>query len=130
MMSVIDDALQHGSAREEIVQAARMVEVEEMEDEGACYPLEVEEQKLLILFGQEFYAGPKFPSTDFSLVELRDARQHPIEFYIEKRGEKLRPCRVIAAKDPLKLKIPYDDQFIPCRLDELDAHLEAGSLEI
>lgn len=130
MMSVIDDALQHGSAREEIVQAARMVEVEEREDEGACYLLEVDEQRLLVLWGQEFYAGPRFPSTDFSLVELRDSRRYPIESYIDRRGEKLRPSKVIAAKDPLKLKIPYDDRFIPCRLDELEACLDVQESEM
>jgi len=44
--------------------------------------------------------------------------------YVEKRGEKLKPCRIISASDKLKGMIPYDEKFINCGLDELDSYID------
>lgn len=123
MVCVIHDALEHGSVREEIVRSDRMIEVEELEDEGACYLFEVEDRKLLLLFGQEYYSGPKFPSTDFSLVEILDSRKNFVDLFVDKRGEKLKPYKMISAKSRLKHLIPYDHKFIDCGIGELEEHL-------
>lgn len=123
MICTLSDALQNGTAVEEIVKSDRMMEVKELEDEGACFLFEVEDKKLLLLFGQEYYPGTKFPSTDFSLIQILDSKKNPVEFFIEKRGEKLKPYRTIPAKDGLKQIIPYDQKFINCGIDELEEHL-------
>lgn len=123
MIHTIDDVLQNGTAVEEIVKSDRMIEIQELEDEGACYLFEVEDKKLLLLFGQEYYPGTKFPSTDFSLIQILDSKKKPVEFFVEKRGEKLNPYRIIPAKDRLKETIPYEQKFINCGIDELDEHL-------
>lgn len=123
MVYSINDALQNGTVVEEIVKSERMIEVQELEDEGACYLFEVEDKKLHLLFGQEYYPGTKFPSTDFSLIQILDSKKNPVEFFIEKRGEKLKPYRTIPAKDRFKQIIPYEQKFINCGIDELDEHL-------
>ena len=123
MIRALNDALQNGTAVEETIKSDRMIEIQELEDEGACYLFEVEDKKLLLLFGQEYYPGPKFPVTDFSLIQIQDSKKNPIEFFIEKRGEKLKPYRTIPAKDRLKQMIPYDQKFIHCGIDELDEYL-------
>jgi hypothetical protein len=123
MISILSDALQYGTVVEETIKSDRMIEVQELEDEGACYLFEVEDKKLLLLFGQEYYPGTKFPSTDFSLIQILDSKKNPVEFFIEKHGEKLKPYRTIPAKDRLKQMIPYDQKFINCGIDELDEHL-------
>ena len=123
MVCSINEALQNGTVVEEIVKSERMIEVQELEDEGACYLFEVEGKKLLLLFGQEYYPDTKFPSTDFSLIQILDSKKKPVESFVEKRGEKLKPYRTIPAKDRLKRIIPYEQKFINCGIDELDDHL-------
>jgi len=123
MIAVLKDALAGGSARAETISCKRFIEVEELEDEGACYLFEVDDKRLFLLFGQEYYSDAKFPSTDFSLVDILDANSNPVDSYLEKRGEKLKPCRVISASDKLKGIIPYDEKFISCGLDEFDSYM-------
>jgi len=123
MIAVIKDALAGGSARVETICCKRFIKVEELEDEGACYLFEIDEKRLLLLFGQEYYSDAKFPSTDFSLVDILDANRNPVDSYVEKRGEKLKPYRIISASDKIKGIIPYDEKFINCGLDELDSYM-------
>ncbi len=124
MITVLRDALTGGTARVETICSTRFIEVEEFEDEGACYLFEIEDKRLFLLSGQEYYSDSKFPSTDFSLVDILDANRNPVESYVEKRGEKLKPCRIISAKEKLKEVIPYEDKFIKCSLDELDSYIK------
>jgi len=123
MIAVLKDALAGGSARVETISCKRFIEVEEFEDEGACYLFEIDDKRLFLLFGQEYYSDAEFPSTDFSLVDILDANRNPIDSYVEKRGEKLKPYRIISASDKLKEVIPYDEKFINCGLDELDSYM-------
>lgn len=123
IISVLEDALSNGMAREEKILCSRMVEIEELEDEGACYLFEIEDKRLFLLSGQEYYSNSKFPSTDFSLVDILDSNRNPVDSYIEKRGEKIRSCRIISARDKLKEMIPYDNKFLNCGVNELDSYL-------
>jgi len=43
--------------------------------------------------------------------------------FLDKRGEKLKPYRIISASDKLKGMIPYDEKFINCGLDEFDSYI-------
>ena len=123
MIAVLNDAIINGKARVETISCKRFIEVEELEDEGACYLFEIEDKRLFLLFGQEYYSDAKFPSTDFSIVDILDAKRNSVESYLEKRGEKLKPYRIISASDKIKEVIPYDEKFINCGLDELDSYI-------
>ena len=123
MIAVLNDAIINGKARVETISCKRFIEVEEFEDEGVCYLFEIEDKRLFLLFGQEYYSDSRFPSTDFSIVDILDAKRNSVESYLEKRGEKLKPYRIISASDKIKEVIPYDEKFINCGLDELDSYI-------
>ena len=52
------------------VRATELVEIEERDDEGACWLFQLREE-ILVLAGQDYYETTKFPNDDFSLVEVR-----------------------------------------------------------
>jgi hypothetical protein len=83
-----------------------MAELEEEEDEGACYALQLENNKIIFVTGQDDYASAWFPNTDFSLVEIYGDGNVLVEGFIEKNGKKLTPQRTISAKVKSKLRIP------------------------
>jgi hypothetical protein len=80
------------------VRAKAFVEFEEVEDEGACYAFEIDGPRLVFVTGQEFYAGARFPSLDFSLVYLCDEAGRRVDMLIDKRGKKAAPARTVPAR--------------------------------
>ena len=118
------DALKHGRARVERIQSHRMIEIEELEDEGACYSFEIDNQQLFQLSGQEYYSGAQFPSTDFSLIDILDSHGNPVASFFEKNGTKLEPCKIISATDKIKNLIPYDQKFIDCSIDGFEKDIK------
>ncbi len=119
----LKDALAYDQARIERITCERMIEIEEREDEGAGYLFEVEPHKLFLLSGQEYYAGPKFPSTDFTLIDILDSKEHAVHSIIEKNGAKLKPYRIISAKDKIKELIPYENKILNCAIEDLEEFL-------
>ena len=101
-----------------------MIEVEELEDEGACYFFEIKDGKLFQLSGQEYYSRAQFPSTDFSLIDILDAQGNPVTSFLEKKGTRLEPCKMIRATDEIKNLIPYDQKFFDCRIDEFETYIK------
>lgn len=79
------------------VTARAFVEFDEIEDEGACYAFEIDGPRLVFVNGQEFYAGARFPSLDFSLVYVRDEAGRTVDMLIDKRGPRAQPARTIPA---------------------------------
>jgi len=118
------DALQHGRTRVERIQAHRMIEVEELEDEGACYFLEIDDRRLFQLSGQQYYSSAQFPSTHFSLIDILDSHGNPVASFLEKNGTKLEPCKIISATDKIKNLIPYDQKFIDCSIDGFEKYIK------
>ena len=119
-ISNFKDAIINDKVKEERIQSERMVEIHEFEDEGACYLFEVEPKKLFLLFGQQYYATSKFPSSDFSLIDILDSRGNSIDSIIQNNGTKLKPYRVIDSKDKIKDMINYESKFIDCGIDDID----------
>src|SRR5882724_1294190 len=71
------------------IKSDKMVEFEEIEDEGACYAFQVAENKIAFVCGQDYYASAKFPNTDFCLIAIYTRAGSPVEGGIEKLGQKL-----------------------------------------
>lgn len=60
----------------------------------------------MFIAGQEFYAGARFPSLDFSLMYVLDERGEAVDMLIDKRGAKAVPARTIPAVMKRELDIP------------------------
>ena len=107
------------------VRSSAFVELEEFEDEGACYTFQIGDDRLVFVTGQEFYPQAKFPSHDFALVYILDERGRSIDMVIEKRGPQATPDRKIPAASKLRLEIPEHLQVVNGRLDQLEELLGA-----
>ncbi len=88
------------------IRARSFVEFEEVEDEGACYAFEIEDDRLVFVVGQEFYPKAEFPSHDFSFVHIVDEEGRVVDTHIEKRGARAAAARTIPAATKLELEIP------------------------
>jgi hypothetical protein len=124
--AALEDALAANRVEEIRVASTEMVELEEVGDLGACYAFQVEPDKLLIVQGQDFYASRQFPNTDFSIAIIRDSKGKPVEIAVHKRGEKLRPTRVVPATGQKKMRLPEHLEVLQGRLVELESLLASA----
>lgn len=92
----------------------RMIEFEEVEDEGACYAFQVTEDRIAFVVGQDYYPSAKFPNSDFDLIGIGP------EEVVEKRGQKLVPLRQIKANIKKDLQIPDHLAVIEGKLENLE----------
>lgn len=102
----LSSALTRSEADVYDVRAIAFAEFEELEDEGACYAFELDNRRLVFVMGQEFYAGAKFPSLDFSLVHVLDKTGNAVDMVIEKRGGRTTPARTIPAAVKQRMTLP------------------------
>lgn len=126
MAADLDAVLAGGEAREWRVEAAAFVEFEEVEDEGAGYVFDLADGRLLFLSGQELYPSARFPSLDFSMVDLLDPRGRPVDQVVVKRGRRAAPRRVIPASRKLTLDIPEHMTVRRGTLATLETDLASG----
>lgn len=124
MIRDLESALARSEADAYGVRARAFVEFEEVEDEGACYAFALDENRLLFISGQEFYAGAKFPSLDFSLVYVLDQAGQPIEMFIDKRGPAAKAARIVPRSVKNTLEIPEHLEIRSGTLDEVESLLE------
>lgn len=113
-------ALEHDRAEVYDIEARGYADFEEFEDEGACYAFDVGDGRLVFLAGQQFYPAARFPSLDFSLVRLLDPEGAPVDGWIEKRGERAEPDRVIPADVKWELEIPDSLGVVRGTLERLE----------
>ena len=106
MADGLASALQRNVADVYDIRARAFAQFEEIEDEGACYAFELEDDRVVFISGQEFYEGAKFPSLDFSLVYVLDGSGATVDMTIEKRGARVAPARVIPTALKRTLDIP------------------------
>jgi hypothetical protein len=97
MAAALLSALTANAADVYDVRARAFVEFEEEEDEGACYAFEISGSRLVVVSGQEFYSGARFPSLDFSLVYVLDEAGRTVDILIDKRGARAKPAFIIPA---------------------------------
>ena len=115
----LESALSRNAADVYDIRAKAFAELEEIEDEGACYAFELEGGRLVFITGQEFYESSGFPSLDFSLVYLLDEQDATVDMVIEKRGPKAVPAWIIAANVKRTLTVPEHLEVLDGRLDDL-----------
>lgn len=104
--AALRDAGERGEAEEVRIRATALVELEEVEDEGACWGFQVGERRMVFLCGQEFYATRSFPSLDVTLVHPLSSKGHPVDVWIEPDGPRATPDRTIPANRKWELNVP------------------------
>jgi hypothetical protein len=119
----IESAIRRNAASVQRVRSSELVEIEEREDEGACWLFQLPDDQILVLNGQEYYATATFPNDDFSLVQILREDGRPLEQLIEVTGKKLAPSRKLAAEVRRRLSNESDLQVLRGSLRDLDAIL-------
>jgi hypothetical protein len=124
-VQILQDALHGNRARERRLQSNRVVEFEEVEDEGACYAFGHDGGSSIFVIGQEFYEDEDFPNSDFSMIELLGASGKPIDVLLTKRGRKLTPERVVPAAIKNGVELPEHLAIVPAPLDRIESELRS-----
>ena len=119
----LESALRRDAVHVHDVQAKSFAELEEIEDEGACYAFELEGERLVFIAGQEFYEGARFPSLDFSLVYVLDEQGEEVDMFVDKRGAKVAPARTIPADIKRGLDVPSHLEVRIGRIADLESCL-------
>jgi hypothetical protein len=120
----LESALRRNEAEVFDIRARAFVELEEFEDEGACYAFELDEgRRVVFVSGQEFYEAARFPSLDFSLVYALDEEGRPADMLIEKRGPKAAPARTMPFAVKHAFEIPEHLEVVEGPLDQMEARL-------
>lgn len=125
-VQILQDALHGNRARERRLQSERVVEFEEVEDEGACYAFDYDGASSIFIVGQEFYEDDDFPNSDFSMIELLGASGTPIDVLLTKRGRKLMPERIIPAAIKNDLELPDHLEIVPAPLERIESALRSS----
>jgi hypothetical protein len=124
---IMDDILEKDIARVIHCNSTKMIEFEEIEDEGAEYLFQVEENKIFHIKGQEFYETALFPSNNFELTSIMGKEgDSPTDFYIRCIGHKISPMMVITAdiKKEYIDKVSELPEIIEGNIDDLDSIMD------
>jgi hypothetical protein len=116
----LESALKRNLADVFSIHATSHVEFEEVEDEGACYAFQIDDERVVFVVGQEFYQGARFPSHELSLVYPLDEHDRPVDMFIDKKGPRTDPERTISSATKLTLEIPEHLEVRHGRLDTLE----------
>ena len=123
----LESALRRNAADVYDVRAESFAELEEIEDEGACYAFEMDDGRITFIQGQEFYESARFPSLDFSLVYILDEAGQTVDMLLDKRGAKARPARRIPAAVKQRLDVPDHLEVRKGRIADLEDILATSS---
>lgn len=116
----VESALRAGRVHEVRIAAHACAELEEVEDEGACYAFDTGDGSIVFVTGQEFYPSGRFPSSDFSLVHLLGEAGRLVDFRLEIHGRPLAPARTIQAGVKRRLRWPEHLERVQGSLDEVE----------
>lgn len=115
----LESAVQRGEADVYDFRCRAFVEFDELEDEGACYAFQLDDERVAFLCGQEFYPRARFPSHDFSLVYPIDENGDAVDMYIEKRGPRASPARRLRSADRERLDVTTSLEVRGGRIEDL-----------
>src|SRR5262245_26885986 len=121
--ALLTAALQHDRGRGFHVQSNRVVEFDEIEDEGACFAFDIGDGRVLFVLGQEFYPDDEFPNADFSLVSVLGPNNVIADEIFVKDGTKLVPERRIAREVKDRLTIPDHLEIVEADLATIESTL-------
>jgi len=119
-LEIYAEALRRNKALETRIQSDEMVELEEDEDEGACYAFQLSGKQILFVSGRTSAPRRDFPTAIFHWFTSMGKTKFLVETFIEKHGKKLRPKRKISAELRSKMKVPNHLQVIEGKLDDLE----------
>lgn len=102
------------------IRSTAFAELEEIEDEGACYAFQIEDDRMVFLSGQQFYPEAKFPSHDFSIVHVLDEHDNAVAEHIEKRGPQVEASEFVPAFVKARLEIPDDLDVVDGRIEDIE----------
>ena len=105
------------------IQSPRVVEFEEIEDEGACFAFEVGPNRVVFIHGQQFYATDAFPNSDFSIIEVLDPNGAVVDELFSAKGSHLAPIRMIDRQTKARLELPGHLEVASVSLDHLEDQL-------
>jgi hypothetical protein len=121
----VESAVARNEAEVLHVQSGQMIEFDEIEDEGACYAYQVDDERILFIVGQDFYSSVRFPNDNFEIIKIHDAAEHLVEMIIDKHGDKLQPMRTVAAEVKKKLRLPDHLEIVKGKLADIEQILKA-----
>lgn len=119
----LEQGLRCSRVQVQCITSTRLIEIEEIEDEGACWYFEVSQDHLLELVGQDFYETDDFPSTCFEIIEVLNEDNDCIDWRLNPLGKKLKPTLLITAKDKLKPYLPIGEPIINCAFEDFQAYV-------
>jgi hypothetical protein len=122
----VESALRRNEARVTRIQSQAMVEFEEIEDEGACYALQLDKHRIVFVSGQDYYPTAQFPNDDFSLVSIYGDDNILVEAFIENHGNKLQPFRSVSSEQKSRMLIPFHLQTIEGDLNQIEQLLASN----
>ncbi len=120
-----EDAMNRNEADVLHIRSNAMIEFDEIEDEGACYAYQVDDESIIFIAGQEFYSSARFPNNNFEIIHIYDSVGNPIEMLIEKHGNKLEPVRKVFPEVKKKLRLPNHLETIKGKLADIEQILRA-----
>jgi hypothetical protein len=120
-----EDAMNKDEADVLHIRSNAMIEFDEIEDEGACYAYQVDDESIIFIAGQDFYSSARFPNNNFEIIYIYDSARNPIEMLIEKHGDKLEPVRKVSSQVKKKLRLPNHLETIKGKLADIEQILTA-----
>jgi hypothetical protein len=122
--TALADAIRHNRARVVRIQSNRVVEFEEIEDEGACCAFDIGDRRIVFVQGQEFYPDDEFPNSDFSLVAVLGSGNSVVDEIVVKIGARLQPERRIGRDVKDRLTIPEHLEVVEGDLETIESALK------
>jgi hypothetical protein len=125
-VAALESALRRNAAIVHRIRGSEVIDVEEPEDEGACWLIQLPEEQVLVLAGQQYYPTPRFPSDDFSLIEILREDGQILDCLLKTEGKKLEPTRTLAANAQRDLLLPGLLPTLKGSLSNVDALLQGA----
>jgi len=116
--STLASGLQTNRARATRIATSRVVEFEEVEDEGACFAFDAGNGRTIVIAGQEFHADETFPNSDFSIVEVLDTAG-VVDVLVTRTGRKVEPERRVNADRKLTMDLPGHLEVVDIPIDQI-----------
>ncbi len=117
------DALKRNQAVEVRIRAEEVVQLDNGGKGASVYAFDIGRGRIVFVNWPKAHSSVRFPSADFSLVDLIADKRHIAVGLIEKHGRKIKPVRTIPAQAVSGLAIPDHLETVRGRLSQIEALL-------